>query len=67
MKRFFFALMLGVTLLTAGSAYAATGSAAYTYDALGRLTQISYDNGTTITFTYDAVGNRNSRVTTLGP
>jgi YD repeat-containing protein len=34
------------------------GSAQYTYDSLNRLTQVQYDDGTTIQYTYDAVGNR---------
>ncbi len=34
------------------------GTAQYTYDNLGRLVQVVYDNGTTIVYTYDAAGNR---------
>jgi len=30
----------------------------YVYDDLNRLTQIVYDDGTVITYTYDEVGNR---------
>ena len=30
----------------------------YTYDSLSRLTQISYENSTINTYTYDAAGNR---------
>ena len=37
------------------SAYAAT--ATYTYDNLNRLTHVSYDNGNSIEYTYDAAGN----------
>lgn len=29
----------------------------YTYDPLNRLTQVAYDNGTSIKYTYDAAGN----------
>jgi YD repeat-containing protein len=36
----------------------------YTYDAAGRLTGVSYPNGTTITYTYDAAGNLLSRQVT---
>ena len=36
-------------------AHAAT--ATYTYDNLNRLTQVSYDNGNSIEYTYDAAGN----------
>jgi len=41
--------------------------AAYTYDSLGRLTGVTYSNATTITYNYDAMGNRLSVVTTCGP
>lgn len=37
------------------SAYAATVQ--YSYDSLGRLTAAAYDNGTTVTYTYDPAGN----------
>jgi len=30
----------------------------YTYDNLNRLAKVSYDNGITITYTFDALGNR---------
>jgi len=43
------------------SAFAANGSVAYTYDALGRLTTTSYDTGVLIIYTYDANGNRTSQ------
>lgn len=33
----------------------------YQYDGLGRVTQVVYDNGTTITYTYDALGNRTGK------
>src|SRR6266702_2058282 len=49
--------------------YAANGSVAYTYDALGRVTTASYDTGVCIIYTYDANGNRLSEtinVTTTG-
>ena len=40
-------------------------SATYKYDNLHRLTRVVYDNGTVITYTYDEVGNRTRRVSTL--
>lgn len=36
--------------------------ATYTHDNLGRLTQIVFDNGTSVVYNYDAVGNRTSVV-----
>lgn len=46
------------------------GAANYTYDPLGRITQVVYTDGsttTTITYQYDASGNRTSVVTTRSP
>jgi YD repeat-containing protein len=48
---------------------ATSGSVAYTYDALGRVTTASYDTGVCIVYSYDANGNRLSEtinVTTSG-
>ena len=36
----------------------------YTYDSNNRLTKVVYDNGTTITYSYDALGNRISKTVT---
>jgi len=41
--------------------------AKYTYDSLGRLTKITFTQGTTIVYNYDSAGNRTSLVTTCGP
>lgn len=41
-------------------------SVTYGYDTLGRLTTLTYANGTVIQYNYDAVGNRTSVVTTCG-
>lgn len=46
---------------------ALAGSVNYTYDPLGRLATLVYSNGvttTTVTYTYDAAGNRTSVATT---
>lgn len=43
------------------------GSVSFTYDALGRIASAVYSDGTlttTITYSYDAAGNRTSVVTT---
>ena len=39
----------------------AEGKESYTYDADGQLTGVTYPDGTSETFTYDAVGNRISK------
>ncbi|MDR0183579.1 RHS repeat domain-containing protein [Lysobacter arvi] len=56
---------LAASLLLASHANA--GSIAYTYDSLGRVIRVVYTVGattTTITYAYDAAGNRTSTVTT---
>ena len=50
--------------ICASRAEAAT-NVKYTYDALGRVTSIAYDNGTTVYYLYDAAGNRITQV--IGP
>ena len=54
-------------LLGSGGLYAATVS--YQYDPLNRLTEVTYPDGTVITFAYDPAGNRTQKVVTvaLGP
>ena len=39
-------------------ALAAAGTETYTYDVLGRLTQVTYPNGTYMQYSYDMAGNR---------
>lgn len=54
---------MGVILVSlAGPVWA--GSAAYTYDTLGRLTRVAYTDGTVIAYVYDAAGNRSSMAVT---
>ena len=43
-------------------ALAANGSAVYTYDALGRVSTITYDTGVIVIYTYDANGNRLTQI-----
>ena len=42
----------------------AQDTVSYKYDALGRLTTVTYSSGAVITYTYDAVGNRISKIVT---
>jgi len=39
----------------------------YTYDTAGRLTGVTYDDGSSITYTYDANGNHLSRTVVAAP
>ena len=39
-----------------------THSVTYTYDRLHRLTTVTYSSGTEITYSYDAVGNRTTKM-----
>src|SRR5579883_431841 len=38
------------------------GPIQYSYDSLNRITAVVYPDGTTITYSYDAAGNRLSRI-----
>jgi YD repeat-containing protein len=59
--------MLGAAILLLGlqhpPANAAAGTEQYRYDALGRLTRVTFPDGKTIEYVYDAAGNRR----TVGP
>jgi YD repeat-containing protein len=61
---FLTALLLAASLIL--SCPAPAGTVTYTYDELDRLIQEVYEDGTTINYTYDAVGNRLSEEVT-GP
>ncbi len=53
-------LSLGVALVFLSGprfADAANGSVEYAYDALGRVSSVSYDTGVIVIYTYDANGN----------
>jgi len=45
----------------------ASAQTTYTYDANGRLTRVTYDGATTISYVYDAMGNLSSTSTTPMP
>ena len=46
-------------------AVSSAGTATYSYDAAGRLQQVSRTDGTVITYTLDAAGNRKTVVTAV--
>ncbi len=53
-------LVVGLPIALSNYATAATGTETYTYDARGRLASVTYPNGTSINYAYDAAGNRTS-------
>jgi YD repeat-containing protein len=56
-----------VAFAAAAPFMAHAGSVSYTYDTLGRLAKVIYNDGktaTTIAYSYDAAGNRTSVATT---
>jgi YD repeat-containing protein len=62
-----FAALTLAALLLASAAPSFAASASYTYDALGRMVQVTYpDTGTTIVYNYDAAGNRTAKTITCG-
>ena len=54
--------VLCISPLWSGLTFAANGSATYTYDALGRISSISYDTGVIVIYTYDSNGNRLAQI-----
>ncbi len=56
-----------LALLAVATLPAQGGSATNTYDSLGRLSKVTFSNGTVVTYTYDATGNRTTVVTTGAP
>jgi len=59
-------VVLPLLAIAAIGAAAATVSATYTYDPVGRLTTALYDNGTCVAYGYDAAGNRTLQTNTIG-
>ncbi len=51
-------------LLLAFSGGLCAGTVSYEYDALHRLTQVSYPDGTGIAYSYDPAGNRTQKIVT---
>lgn len=51
-----------IAALAGGISVAPASAETYEYDALGRLTKVTFDDGSTITYVYDENGNRISIV-----
>jgi YD repeat-containing protein len=61
--RFVFILLGVMALAFSDYAYADT----YTYDSLGRLTGVTYTDGSSIIYAYDSAGNRTTVTQTAAP
>lgn len=59
-------LLAGAAMFAALSVTPLDAATTYTYDSLGRLSVVDYDNGYQIVYTYDSAGNRTSVVTQSG-
>lgn len=59
--------MVAGLVMSVCASSACAGSVSYTYDPLGRLTQVSYSNGTVVAYSYDAAGNRSTVVVSGAP
>ena len=57
-------LYITLALLFATLQTFAQGTVKYEYDANNRLTRVTYSNGVTVSYTYDALGNRLSKKVT---
>lgn len=59
MKKYYLILLLFNATVALGQT---PQRVAYTYDALNRLTEVTYPNGSKITYSYDVLGNRQTQV-----
>ena len=57
-KQFIKRIVCALSLFLFWAAPGLAGTAQYTYDNLNRLIQVQFEDGTTIQYSYDAVGNR---------
>lgn len=67
MKRIGFALLAAVPMLAAAFSFAHAGSATYECDPKGRVSKVTYDDGTVVDYTYDANGNSSGATRTAPP
>ncbi len=57
-------LPLAALIVLGAVVSASANPTTYTYDTLGRVSTVTYPNGTVVTYTYDPAGNRTTVITT---
>ena len=62
--RFFYALMITVLAGCLALPALAQNTVDYTFDELGRLKTVTYSNGVSVVYEYDAAGNRTQKTVT---
>jgi YD repeat-containing protein len=62
-----FAVLFALLMVAAATSIVHGASATYGYDAKGRVSSITYDDGTVVEYSYDANGNRTGATKTTPP